>query len=223
MSTLKKCRGCFSEINSKATVCLHCGTLQNRLKATLIYVAGITGLFTILVSIITYIYSASVEQRKNILEAKNNSDPIQVVSYSYRRGAVFLNKSKYSVYIRDITLLGNNKHNLYTEQIQILVSGKSFIKFKNPSEDFGISPRLEDREKHWSDAWHGKSDCFSIILLSDNSWLDKNLKETIKGRLTYINSYDGTVTVKNFSTKAGLLTKDKPECSSFGHPNTIFK
>jgi hypothetical protein len=61
------------------------------------------------------------------------------------------------------------------------------------------------------------------LLLFEKAYLDKELTESVGGILSYINSNDGRTKEKNFLMKAALLLKDKPECGSFGHPDTIFK
>lgn len=216
MSKTKECRGCFNPIDARASICIHCGLLQSGLKALSIYVAGVAGLFTLIASLSTYLYG-------EYIEASNNRDPIQILSYIHKSGGVFLNKSNNPVYIRSILLLGNNRHNLYSEEIQTIVEGKGFLKYNNPKELFVLSPRLENRQKHWDEAWKNKSVCFDILLLFEKAYLDKELTESIGGILSYINSNDGRMKEKNFSMKAALLLKDKPECGSFGHPDTIFK
>lgn len=216
MSKTKECRACFNEIDTRASVCSYCGTPQSKLKALSLYGAGIAGLIALIASATTYLYSQHVE-------ARNSRNPISILTFVYKKGAVFLNSSRDPVYIRSVDLLGDNAHVLMSEEIQTVVEGKNFKKHNRPTEDFMLLPTLENRQKHWSEAWEGKSVCFDVLALSDRAWLDKSLTETVIGQIRYVKASDGQVVETDISMKAALLLKDKPECGSFGNPGAIFR
>jgi hypothetical protein len=160
VNNIKECRSCFEQIDSRSSICSNCGTLQNRFKAFLIYLAGVVGVFSLVASSLSYLYG-------QFIEAKINKDPLEILSYSHGRGGVFLNKSANSVYIRSILLLGNGSKNLFSENIQTIVEAKGVKKYKNPQELFVLSPHLEDKKRHWNDVWTNNSTCFSLLILTD--------------------------------------------------------
>lgn len=213
---LRQCNQCFSDIDRRALVCKSCGSIQNRLKATAIYVAGIASLATIMTSAITYLYG-------QYNEYLINQDPLRILDYTYEVGGVFLNRSKDPLYLRSISMLTEDRHTLYDENIQMTIPGKSVMRYKIP-KIMALYPRssFPTQQEEWRKTRDGgSSECFKVTPIL-NRYYDEHLREKVEARISFISTREGTYHEKTVSMKAALLLKDKPDCLKYGNPNSLF-
>jgi hypothetical protein len=150
-----QCIACKNPIHHGTTKCPHCGSFQRRWLSSLILVAGFSGFLAITASAVSVLYTFL----HNVYVLR---DPISVIHYSYRRGAVFLNRSNAPAYIKAILIVSSNNHFLFSDNFNIVVKPHDVTVFGNP-----LMVPLQSPDKKTADEWltalQGKEKCLQIM------------------------------------------------------------
>lgn len=195
----KECFVCGSHLPRKALKCTHCGSYQNRWRNAAVQLGTYTGVLTLIASAMTYVIT-TVSQNYRYL------DPIQVGSFSFVKGGMFLNISDKPVYLDEMLVLANDRHNLYSLQIRQIAKPQEFSTHLSP---LGIEPEHPERQSQevWERAWKDEDKCLRV----DFQYPYKNGRLALAS-LFFIRSNDGRKKEKKFDLEAVLIPKEGNPC-----------
>ena len=112
------CVSCKNLINPGATKCTHCGSYQRRWLSLLLLITGLSGFLAIVASSVSVLYTF-------LHDAYVLRDPVSVIHYSYKKGALFSNFSHSPIYIKSMFIVSSNNRVQSAVQfsVQFLVYG----------------------------------------------------------------------------------------------------
>jgi hypothetical protein len=193
-----QCIACKNPIYVGATKCEHCGTFQRRWLSSLIFIAGLSGFLAIAASAVSVLYTF-------LRDAYALRDPISVVHYSYRKGAIFLNRSNAPVYVKAMLIRSSNNRFLFSDDFNVVVKANDMTIYGNPLLLPGQSANYISTDE-WLAALQGlqgKEKCLQIFF-SKGIPYSRPSGKIADGWLNYVNG-NGEIRDKRLSLDEGLI------------------
>lgn len=134
---MKCCIACTTEINDRATICSGCKSHQSRWRNNATYFSGLTALFALTGSLVTYVYSTVAQVQKDIFWSRQ----VSIARFDSSVGMTILNSSDNPVYVSHINLTrkvyDGEKTNERVEYLSIkeTIRPHEFVKIGTPSKD----------------------------------------------------------------------------------------
>lgn len=149
------CVSCKNLINPGATKCTHCGSYQRRWLSLLLLITGLSGFLAIVASSVSVLYTF-------LHDAYVLRDPVSVIHYSYKKGALFSNFSHSPIYIKSMFIVSSNRHFGFGDDFSVIVKPNDMIVYGNP---LLVPPRSPNKKtpEEWLAALQGKADCLNIL------------------------------------------------------------
>lgn len=196
-SDFKECFVCGAQVPLKAIKCTQCGSYQNRWRNAAVQIGTYTGVLTLIASALTYALTT-------IGQSYRNQDPIQIASFSFVQGGMFINISDKPVYLDEMLVLSNDR--LDKIQIRQIAKPQEFTKYLEP---LGLELEHPERqaEEVWQRAWEHKDQCLRV----DFQYPYKSGRRAV-ATLFFLWSNDAQRKEKNFELEAVLIPKAQNPC-----------